>query len=605
MADVDAPFCENGGMLGETLLGSRTGHEEKRACNQPASWAEPSLSIRHAVLIAFCTAAATLLACGAVWRANSRAQPMPMLEKKPAKLDDSSSDFSAMKWEPMAPMAPMKPMNFKPMAPLSFKPMAPLSFAPIAPMAPWKPFKEMKPMKPMAPMSFAPMPPFSPFFDDGIMHSSGKNYKDSSSPHPSHASYSKKNSLPDDREYGPPTERPEFSHPLTFEPVPSAPRVITNSSGVCAWTSYRLPDNVFPVAYNLTIELSSLQPPALVYGKVAIDLRRKMSLPAPRCLIFHVAPEMSIDGLAVCSSETSCVPLRVAHYDSEWAQMQVELQAELPAAARLHVRFSYPLRDKLTGLYHSRFIGVDGRDHSIATTQHEATSARETFPCWDEPGYKATFKISLIIQDDNATVALSNMPALGWYPLEVSDRIDESLRRGRPLIAETDIALANASGVSLANVVAPAALRCIEFDTSPMMSTYLVAFSIGEFEAIETRSKTGVMLRAWAPAATQEVNKLRFALQVAKEALETYEELLQVPFPLPKIDIVSIPDFGPGAMENWGLITYRATNVLADDFSAPHDRQAVACTVVHELGHQVRRGGSRLSRAPPAAIRPA
>lgn len=121
----------------------------------------------------------------------------------------------------------------------------------------------------------------------------------------------------------------------------------------------------------------------------------------------------------------------------------------------------------------------------------------------------------------------------------------------------------------------------------PFPLSYLVAFTVGEFEAIRTTTPSGIRLSAWAPAATRQVAKLRYALKIARDALTLYEKLLGVPFPLPKIDIVSIPDFGPGAMENWGLITYRATSVLADEHSAPGDIQSVACTVVHELGHQV------------------
>jgi len=551
----------------EALLGGAGRAHDARPRGALTSRGERSLDVRNGLLIALCSSAATLLACAVAWRAGA-GQVLPVLGSRHADLGvgDEALAVDETNWELRAPIAPISPV--------SSEPSAPTSWAPLSPMPPFKALKPMKPMKAMEPMSWAPMPSFTPLHD-----------AKSASSKPS---YSSRRSLPTDREYGPPTERPEYSRPLTPEPSSSAPHVIANASDVCAWSSYRLPTGVVPVAYNLTLELSSLHPPALVYGKVAIELRRNVSRPSPRCLILHASPEMSIDGLAICANETSCTALHVAYYDAEWAQLQVELRAELPHAAHLHVRFSYPLRDKLTGLYHSSFVGVDGREHSIATTQHEATSARETFPCWDEPGFKATFQLALNVKDDEQLVALSNMPALGWYALQVDAETDESLRQGRPLVAEADVLAANASGVSLDQVLEPVGLRRVEFDTSPRMSTYLLALSVGEFEAIETRSKSGVTLRAWAPAATHEVSKLRFALSVAAKALDVYEELLQVPFPLPKIDIVSIPDFGPGAMENWGLITYRATNVLADELSAPHDRQAVACTVVHELGHQAR-----------------
>jgi len=379
--------------------------------------------------------------------------------------------------------------------------------------------------------------------------------------------------LPSNPEYGPPQLTPmdqrPYDIPIQQGSEGEGPEEALNATG-CAWAHYRLPKAVYPTHYNLTIELTALTPPAPIYGVVSIAVKRNMSLPAPSCLVFHVASDVTIDDMQVCDrAGGKCSQGGTAFYNPDWSQMQVELVAPVTEMALLRVAFHYELRDKLTGLYHSKFVGVGGEEHSIATTQHEAVSARETFPCWDEPGFKATFNVALHVPDKEGTVALANMPAVASGPLQPN----QTLRADRPLPEGMAPELAGP-------------LKRVEFSQSPRMSTYLLAFTVGNFESITANSSSGVMLRAWAPAATQQVGKLQFALNIAKKALDEYERMLGVPFPLPKIDIVSIPDFGPGAMENWGLITYRATAVLADSSSAPHDRQSVAATVVHELGHQ-------------------
>jgi hypothetical protein len=398
----------------------------------------------------------------------------------------------------------------------------------------------------------------------------------------------KHHALPSDPTFGPPDREPAWNRPYDLPSddgggADGLPAV--NDSEACHWQSYRLPTDVLPLAYNLTIELGSLDVPSMVYGTVEIELARNASAErAPRCIVLHISPELTVHALRVNASDGSDLGARVARYASEWSQLHVELGGPMHRGATLSASFSYELRDKLTGLYHSRFTGTDGAEHSIATTQHEATSARETFPCWDEPAFKATFALALHVPTDDGTFALSNMPALSAAKLaDGSGRhgADGTLRAGRPLAPDG------------APDLAPVRLKRVVFGRSPRMATYLVAFTVGKFESISATSESGVQLKAWAPAASEQVGKLRYALDIARKALDLYESLFAVPFPLPKIDIVSIPDFGPGAMENWGLITYRATSVLADEHSSPYDRQSVACTVVHELGHQVRARAGR------------
>ena len=181
----------------------------------------------------------------------------------------------------------------------------------------------------------------------------------------------------------------------------------------------------------------------------------------------------------------------------------------------------------------------------MATTQFEACDARRAFPCWDEPSIKSTFTVHLNV--DPSLVALSNMD-----------------------VEKTEVN-GNLSRVS--------------FNKTPIMSTYLVAFIVGELEHIETKTKSGTLVRVFATKG-QSVNG-KFGLEVAARTLEFFEEYFDVAYPLPKMDLVAIPDFAAGAMENWGLVTYRTIYLLFDEKSSSlRTKQNVAYVVGHELAHQ-------------------
>lgn len=199
----------------------------------------------------------------------------------------------------------------------------------------------------------------------------------------------------------------------------------------------------------------------------------------------------------------------------------------------------------------------------------EATDARRAFPCWDEPAIKATFDITLVVPKDR--VALSNMPV--------------------------------ASEKSLGDN-----LRSIRFDRTPIMSTYLVAAVVGEYDFVEGKSSDGVLVRVFTPVGKKEQGL--FALDVAIKVLPYYKEYFDIAYPLPKMDLIAIGDFSAGgnlnclfchfsivssnhryhsilAMENWGLITYRESMVLVDPKNTSLIRkQSIALTVGHEIAHQ-------------------
>jgi aminopeptidase N len=182
----------------------------------------------------------------------------------------------------------------------------------------------------------------------------------------------------------------------------------------------------------------------------------------------------------------------------------------------------------------------------MASTQFEALDARRAFPCWDEPAQKATFDVSLTV--GAKYTALSNMPE-----------------------SETRF---HANGT-----------KTLKFMTTPIMSTYLLAYVIGEFDMVQCVTNNGISIRVFVPLG--DADKAYFSLDVAKRCLDFYDDYFQVPYPLPKLDMVAMPEFAAGAMENWGLVTYRQVDLMIDSSKATVSQlQRVASVVTHELAHQ-------------------
>ena len=216
-----------------------------------------------------------------------------------------------------------------------------------------------------------------------------------------------------------------------------------------------------------------------------------------------------------------------------------------PGAAQLDLRFTGALNDKLRGFYRSQYVNPEGATAYLATTQFEATDARRAFPCWDEPSCKATFQLTLNIPTQ--MVAVSNTPIIDTAGLD--------------------------SGY-----------KSIMFARTPVMSTYLMAFIIGDLTYIEQEAANNTRVGVWTTRGKEEQG--RFALETSARMLSFFNDYFGIPYPLEKLDHIAIPDFAAGAMENWGAITYRETALLVDpDNSSAGTRQRVAEVVAHEMAH--------------------
>ena len=213
--------------------------------------------------------------------------------------------------------------------------------------------------------------------------------------------------------------------------------------------------------------------------------------------------------------------------------------------ASLEISFTGELNDKLHGFYRSEYTDADGETRYLATTQFEATDARRAFPCWDEPAQKASFDLTLVIQSD--LVAVSN----------------------NPVVEE---------------VAVDGGLKSLRFGETPVMSTYLLAFIIGDLVAIHQQANERTNVGIYTTRGKEEQG--RFALDTSVKLLGFFNDYFGIPYPLEKLDHIAIPDFAAGAMENWGAITYRETALLVDEEnSSAGTRQRVAEVVAHEMAH--------------------
>ncbi|MCH4171140.1 MAG: M1 family metallopeptidase [Lactobacillus sp.] len=232
-----------------------------------------------------------------------------------------------------------------------------------------------------------------------------------------------------------------------------------------------------------------------------------------------------------------------APFTTDAANDALNIELTRSGSVILTIKYTAKLTDSMMGIYPS-YYELNGQKQQIIGTQFETNFARQAFPCVDEPEAKATFALAIKFDEQPGETILSNMPENH---------------------AE--------NGVHY-------------FDTTVRMSTYLVAFAFGDLQSKLTTTKSGVKVGVFGTKA-HDAKELDFALDIAKRSIEFYEDFYQTPYPLPHSWQLALPDFSAGAMENWGLVTYREAYLLLDpDNTALDMKQLVATVIAHELAHQ-------------------
>jgi puromycin-sensitive aminopeptidase len=315
-----------------------------------------------------------------------------------------------------------------------------------------------------------------------------------------------------------------------------------NESGGGGTTSnFRLSDKVIPSHYALTLFPEPNSETGEFKGEETISIT--------------VLEETSTISLHVNKIDITCATISDGVSGSK-GTVTVDEETELakitftnvikPGQWKLDLQFTGTHKQQLRGFYISTWTDEAGKKHRIATTQHEATEARKSFPCFDEPAMKAVFEVKMVI--DNDLVALSNARNIGEVPYGEGKKM-------------------------------------VTFAPSPKMSTYLTCFIVGEFESSEPAFVNGKEVRIWCVKGKKHLTS--WALKSSVHALKWFEEYFDVPyFGGDKIDHVAIPDFEAGAMENPGCVTYRETALLCDEATTPHaQKESIAVTNQHETAH--------------------
>jgi tricorn protease interacting factor F2/3 len=292
--------------------------------------------------------------------------------------------------------------------------------------------------------------------------------------------------------------------------------------------------NTTPINYQLTFEPNLKKFTFSGTEIITVSCKKLTNL-----ITMHCA-ELKIKSCTVMSGKDIIVSTLKINEKKE--ELSIKLSKKIKGTATISLKFQGILNDRLLGFYRSQYK-QGGKTKYLATTQFEAADARRAFPCWDEPKAKATFEISIIA--DNKFTAISNMPVKSKKKLD-----------GKILY---------------------------KFGKTPVVSTYLIYLGVGEFEYL-----TGKIGKVQIRVVTTKGHKSKgkFSLELGKKLLTSYEKYFGIRYPLPKLDLIAIPDFAAGAMENWGAITFRETILLYDPkTSSTRTKQFIAEVISHEIAH--------------------
>ncbi|XP_062924659.1 endoplasmic reticulum aminopeptidase 2-like isoform X2 [Mobula hypostoma] len=311
------------------------------------------------------------------------------------------------------------------------------------------------------------------------------------------------------------------------------------------WNKMRLPDKVVPLHYDLRIHPNLTTSNFTGLTKIQVLVRKETST-----IILH-AKHMDISGATIALTRDGVTyPERTLNILEYPPFEQIALENAEPLSSGetyvINIYYTANLSHGFSGFYKTSYKTHEGEKRILASTQFESTSARMAFPCFDEPAFKANFSIR--IKREKQHIALSNMPII------------KSLPTAEGLFED-------------------------HFDVSVRMSTYLVAFIVCDFKSISAVTSTGIKVSIY--AAPDKLNQTHYALEAAVKLLDFYEHYFNICYPLPKYDLVAIPDFEVEAMENWGLTIYRETALLYHPAtSSQSDRVWITMVVSHEMAHQ-------------------
>ncbi|TIA89691.1 hypothetical protein E3P99_01933 [Wallemia hederae] len=329
-------------------------------------------------------------------------------------------------------------------------------------------------------------------------------------------------------------------------------------------SEFRLPKSLKPVNYNLKLKSDLVD--CNYDGSVDIAFQVKESTDS---ISLHSHKNIKVHSLSLASNalkqQQSVTPSH--SFDDKLERLNLSLPFKLNQGddVVLSISFSSTLDDSMMGYYRSSYKQGD-KDVYYALTQHEPTAARKSFPCLDEPILKATYDISIIHRKD--TVALSNMPPIHSSPATV-DTFNYSKHSG---------------------AVNPEEWVVTKFDTTPLISSYLVAWANGHFKHLESSYKSPIsgQVRPLRIYATPDlISQAKLGLDAKAQVLPLYEKIFDIEYPLPKLDTLVANDFDAGAMENWGLITGRTSVYLYDEkLSGLDAEKRVVGVQSHEVSHQ-------------------
>ncbi|XP_064932981.1 aminopeptidase N [Columba livia] len=340
-------------------------------------------------------------------------------------------------------------------------------------------------------------------------------------------------------------------------PTTAATTTAATTSPTEAWNRWRLPTTLMPESYEVTLQpfLKPKDNSTYIFkGNSSVVF---LCVEATNLILIHSNKLNYTQQGAFLASLQALDNSNVPAITRTWLEtttqyLVVQLESPLQQGQRYRLvsSFTGELADDLAGFYRSEYEDESGVRRVVATTQMQAADARKAFPCFDEPAMKANFTVTLIHPSDHH--AISNMPPRSTWQQEIDGEM----------------------------------WNVTEFETTPKMSTYLLAFIVSQFSYVHNMSEN-VLIRIWGRPEAIAEGQGEYALQVTGPILKFFERHYNTAYPLPKSDQVGLPDFNAGAMENWGLVTYRENALLYDNtYSSIGNKERVVTVIAHELAHQ-------------------